>query len=147
MCDVRNWVPCRKDETALLRRDLWIVLNAAVIVVMTAAWTSFDFPPGQSVVAIWAGRLLINVVLGAAIVSIAVSSPGPQPIRLLPQTQLLLWGLGLVAIIPATDGLHWLEPTRNFWIGMVVMLTIGFRVGLLWLGRQVVQKLVRGKAS
>jgi hypothetical protein len=120
---------------------LWIVLNAAVIVVMTAAWTGFDLPPGQSVVAIWAGRLLLDVVFGAAIVSIAVSSPGPQPLRLLPQTQLLLWGVGLVAIVLATDGLHWLEPTRNFWIGVFVMLTIGFHKGFVWLWRQLAVRL------
>jgi len=123
------------------------VLNAAVIVIMTAAWTGFDLPPSRSAVAIWAGRLLIGVVFGAAIISSALLFPEARPMPLLPQTQLLLWGVGLLAIVLATDGLQWLEPTRNFWIGVFVMLTIGFRAGLLWLGRQLALRLMRRNAS
>jgi hypothetical protein len=125
----------------LARRDLWIVLNAVAIVMMTAGWMGLDLPPGQPVAVIWAGRLLTDVVFAAGIVSSVASSQGPQPIRLLPQTQLLLWGWALWPSSLPRMSLPWLEPTRNFWIGMFVMLTIGFHKGFVWLWHQLADRL------
>ena len=130
----------------MVQRDLKTVAKAALIVSMTAAFIRFDLPVGQAVTTIIVGRTLLGIVFGAFLFSGDFSFSEARPFQLLPQTQLVLWGVGLLAIILATDGLRWLEPTVNFWIGTAIVLTIGSHAGFLWVWRQLVRKLMGGNA-
>ncbi len=119
------------------REDLKTVIKAALLVAFTATFMRFDLPAGQAALTILIGRTLLCIVFGTHLLSSEMSLSEMRPSQLLPQTQLLLWGVGLLAIMLATDMLRWFEPTRNFWIGMALVLTFGSRAGFLWLWRRM----------
>jgi hypothetical protein len=126
----------------MAHRDLQTILKASLVVVGTAAIISFDLPEGSAGTAILVGRGLLSIVFGASIISVEKLLPEPQPLtHPLPQMQLVLWGLGLFAVLLATNGWQWFEPSRNFWIGMTIALTIGFHKGFVWLWHQLAAKL------
>jgi hypothetical protein len=126
----------------MAHRDLQTILKASLVVVGTAAIMSFDLPQSSAGTAILIGRGLLSITFATMIISPEQLLPEPQPLTYpLPQTQLALWGLGLFAVLLATNGWQWLEPSRNFWIGMTIALTIGFHKGFVWLWHQLAVKL------
>lgn len=124
----------------MIQRDLTAIVKASLIVGMTAVFIRFELPVGQDATMILVGRTLLYAVFGTFLFAGDFSFSEARPFRLLSQTQLVLWSVGLLAIILATDGLRWLEPTANFWIGTAILLTLMSHAGFVWLWHQVAMK-------
>jgi hypothetical protein len=131
----------------LFQRDLKTVVKATIMVLVIAGFMSFDLPHDQTrVVMILTGRVLLGIIIGSVAFSIDPSFSEMRSPQLLPQTQLALWVVGLVAIVLATGGLQWLEPTANAWILTVIFMTFAFRAGFLWVWRRVTSNLRKNHA-
>ena len=79
-------------------------------------------------------RLRIGYRLQCRFISWAAANTPPAP------DAALALGRGPGGVVLATDGLRWLEPTHSFWIGMFVMITIGFHKGFVWLWHQLADR-------
>lgn len=117
------------------------ILQATIFTIMVVATISFDLPVGEAATTILIGRTILMIVFGAVAFSTEVSFSETRPLRLLPQTQLILWGIGLLAIWLSTNGWRWLEPTLGAWIFMIILLTSMLHKGLVWLWQQLTTKL------
>jgi hypothetical protein len=128
------------SQIEMIHRDLQAILKGAAVVIMTAAFlNSFALVKARSMTML-VGEGLLLLVLSAFVVSIDFSLFEMKPLKLLPQTQLALWLVGIVAVILATNGLSFFVLDVPIWVFGVIALTVASRAGFVWLWDRLTKK-------
>ncbi len=121
-----------------MRQDLEYLFKAALIVLgtvlLTGVWPEWtgSHPWDPTFI----GLTLMMIALATYVIATNYLVEPKQPARLSPPGQLTIWLLGVMGALLGTQGLRRLEPTVDFWLIYVVMLTYASRDGWRWLLRQ-----------
>lgn len=132
----------------MVRHDLEILAKSTLILTMTISplepLLSSTVPKGISIVSVLVGRLLLSIIFSAHVLAtdflLLFADTHKRPTRqLLPQTQFMLWVVGMGATILATGGLRWFEPAPSAaaWVLVAILLTFGCQDGFRWLWQEV----------
>jgi len=133
---------------AMMRRDLEILAKSTLILAMTVGSLeplfSSTVPKGISMTSVLVGRLLLSVIFSALVLAtdflLLFGGADRRPrLQLLPQTQLVLWIVGMGATMLATGGLRWFEPAPSVaaWALAAILLTFSCQDGFRWLWQEV----------
>jgi len=120
----------------MIRHDLDILLKGTLAVSATVATLQLTCPlPIENSLSVITGQIVLAFVFVVYLLSINSLLTTKWCSRLLPQTQWVLWFIGIGAILTGTQGWRHFEPSVGFWIIMAFLLTFFYRDAWRWLIR------------